>query len=746
MIMNTPTTQHFGFSQKLLVIALLAAMGPAQGADDEVALLIKPDSTVASVGLGVASGGSGYSKERSIFGQYNGWRKDGTGLLLDFDYIRRDDAAGLWTNFEGRNLGLDNRELRFSQQKQGDWKYSAEYSELVRHDPRTINTSLQGAGTTTPTVVSSATAGAGSELNLDLKRKGFTLAAEKWITRNLSVEASFKNEEKEGARLFGIGSYCSNIISGPVCPGGIAGALLMLPEPINSTTKRFEAKVSYIDDNFSINGGYYGSFYNNSNAFLAPGITSLITPNGTAAGAAMNLLANPGLALAGNLAQRLALPPDNQAHQFNLSGNYRFDKATRANFSLAYTHATQNDAFVTAVAGLPGNLGGVMDRTFAQFGVTSRITSDFTLIADGRYERADDQTPLAYYNTGTYANTTLANGSTNARNSLTRANGKLEGVFQLPNNYRATLGGDWAYIKRDRPVDSTWIPATSMTALRETTGEGTIRAELRRNMSEDLNGGVMISHSERVGYHWTGLSAGYPYVRYDAVYVPGNTLPVTMLDRDRDKVKLMLDWLPTNNLSLQFMVEDGKDRYTDRNSAARSASSKSGGVLDSGMRSYGIDAALKISDDWKLTAYANQSRQTQHVNQAFGYLAALADVSNTLGFGVKGKVNAKLDVGGDLTYLDDSNRYNQSMSTGVAIVDPLSDVTYRVTTLKFYANYNLDKSSDIRVDLVNQRTRLNEWTWANAGVPFAYSDNTTVSMSPSQNVTFLGARYIYKFK
>lgn len=732
MIMNTPT-QHFGFNQKLLVIALLAALGPAHAEDDEVAKLINPDSTVVSVGLGSVGGNSA---NRSIFGQYNGWRTNGEGLLLDLEFVRRDSATGEWTNFEGRNLGLDNRELRFSQQKQGDWKYSAEYTEMVRHDPRTINSSLQGAGTTTPTVVSAATAGAGSELNLDLKRKGVTLAAQKWITGNLSVEASFKNEEKDGSRLFGTGTYCSNAIAGPTCAGGIAGALLMLPEPVNSTTRQFEAKLNYFDDDFSISGGYYGSFYNNSNASLRAGITSLITPDGTAAGTALNILANPGLALVANLQQPLALPPDNQAHQLNLSGNYRFDKKTRANFSIAFTHATQNDGFVSSVAGLPGNLGGVIDRAFAQLSVTSRVTNDVTLLADGRYERVDDKTPLAFYNTGTYANTALANGSTNAISSMTRANGKLEATIQLPENFKGTLGGDWAFIKRDRPVSSTWIPAGSMTAMRETTGEGTLRAELRRSLSDELNGGVMISHSEREGYHWTGLAADYPFVRYDAVYAPGSTLPVTMLDRERDKLKLMLDWSPMSNLSLQFMAEDGKDQY---------AASHAAGVQDTGMRSYGVDAAWKVSDNWNLTAYANRSEQTQHVNQAIGYIAALKDISTSVGFGVKGRIDATLDVGGDLTYLNDSNRYTQGMSTGAAIVDPLPDVTYRVTSLRLFANYALDKNSGIRVELVTQRANFNEWTWANNGVPFAYSDNTTVSMKADQNVSFIGARYTYKF-
>ena len=164
--MKTPKKQ-FRFSQKLLALSVLAAFGPAHAEEDEVAQLVHPESSV-SAGLGAATGDS---KDRTIFGQYNGLRKDGVKLLLDIDVVKRDDATGLWTNLQDTILVWITANCSFSQNKQGDWKYSVDYSELVRHDPRTINTGLQNAGTTTPTVVSLATPGSGADLNLEIKRK-----------------------------------------------------------------------------------------------------------------------------------------------------------------------------------------------------------------------------------------------------------------------------------------------------------------------------------------------------------------------------------------------------------------------------------------------------------------------------------------------------------------------------------------------------------------------------------------------
>lgn len=731
MIMKI-SSQQFSFSQKILVLSLLAAFGPAH-AEDELAQFIKPDSSVISVGLGVASGDS---KDRAIFGQYNGMRKNDASLLLDVDVVKRQDETGLWTNFEGRNLGLDNRELRFSQQKQGDWKYFGEYNEKVRHEPRTVNTGLLGAGTTTPTVVSLAAPGAGNDLNLDLKRKGLTLGGEIWLTPNLLLEASFKNEDKDGARLSGIGVTCSNIISSTLPCSTTTGAMLMLPEPINSTTRQFEAKLNYSGDKFMLSGGYYGSFFNNTNGSLKlAGVDgNLFRPDGYTSLTTTTSIPSD---LLHYLQQPVALPPDNQAHQLYVSGNYAITPTTRATFKYAYTHATQNDDFGSLVdPTVPrSNLGGVMDNELAQFGLTARPMAKLSMLANLRYEDKKDKTPIALYN-GT---------STNTPNSSKKLTGKLEASYQLPDNYRATLGVDYASMQREHPAVNTNIPATSLSGLREKTEELGYRAELRRSLSETLNAAVSYGQSKRDGDKWLSLVLpGYPAVPNYAIYNAIGTFPMTMMDRKRDKLKVSGDWSPTSTLSLQFMLEDGKDTF--------SAPTEKG-LRDTGMRSYGMDAALKLSESWKLTGYVNQGYQTQHVDHNIGYLAELEDVNTSLGLGVVGKPFSQFEMGGDLSFMNDRNRYDQSMGTGAAIVGKgLPDVTYRVTILKLFGKYALEKSADIRVDLVHQRTKFNEWSWGYQydGMPtttsFAYSDNTTVSMQPNQNVTFVGASYIYKFR
>lgn len=713
---------QYRFSPKLLAITVLAVFGLAHADEDEIAQFIKPDSLI-SIEVDAASGGS---KDRAIYGQYDGQRKKSTNLLLNVDMVKRDDAIGLWTILEGYNLGLDNSELRFSQQKQGDWKYSAEYSELVRHDPRTINTGLLNAGTTTPTVVSPATPGTGTNLDLNIKRKEFSLGAEKWLSPDLMFEASAKNEDRKGARLSGTGLICApplfSGISNSPC-SAVTGAMLMLPEPINSRTKQLEVKMNYsASEKFMLSGGYYGSFFTNANGSLNPTVNgNLWNPDGTP----IVTGTDTGNILAGYLQQPVALPPDNQAHQLYFSGNYAFSTATRANFKYAYSHATQHEDFSSmGLNGAPSgvsNLGGVVDSNSAQFGLTTHPISKLSMLGNLRYENKADKTPIALYN----------GANTNDLNSSKKLNGKLEASYQLPDNYRAILGFDYESVHRDRPVSTAAVwnaTIAPLSGLREETRELGYRAELRRSLSETLNASVSYAQSKRDGGSWLSIAPANATGAY----------PMTMMNRNRDKISVSADWTPIDSLSLQFRLEDGKDAFT---------SPTEKGLRDTGMKSYGVDAALNISESIALTGYMNQSNQILHVDHNVGYLAELENINTSMGVGVTARQSSRLELGVNLAYMDDSNRYKQSMATGAAIIGGgLPDVTYRETSLKLFGKYALQKNADIFLNLIHRAVKFDEWAWGYNGKPFSYSDNSTVLIQQSQRVTFLGASYIYKFR
>ena len=714
--------QQIVFSKSILALSVLLAIGAAYAEDDDIERLTKYESTV-SLGAGGA-GGESQGKNKSIFSQYNGQRDHGINLLLDIDFNQLNAEAGLWVKMEGRNLGLDNRDLSYSVTKQGDWKFDYKYDEITHHDIRTINTGMYSGGTTTPTISSLAKPGSGYDFNAQLQRHGVSVGGEKWINSNLMFEASFKDEEKKGSKLSGEGITCANgsFLSRYPCGTGasVSGAMLLLLEPVNYSTKQIEAKLNYSGDKYLLSGGYYGSFFSNTNGSMDPALSGgLYAPNGTtplATNAVSSYLTSP-----------IALPPNNQSQQLYVSGNYTFTPTTHSNFKYAYTHATQTESFGSmGLSGGPAgisDLGGAMDTKLAQFGLTARPVDKLNVVGNLRYEDKNDSTPQANYNVlppGPFTNVAPTTYSNNYSNSSTKLNGKLEAAYQLPDHYRATLGLDYATVKRATPPSATSLAASDMGlalgGMRESTQETSYRAEVRKALSDTLNGAIGMVHSQRGGDSWT-------------FYNTTGALPSSMLDRTRNKVKLSAEWVPTGKLSLQFNFEDGKDTYSGPTQV---------GLSDTNMYTAAIDATYVLSENWKLTGYVNQSDQTLDVTH-FMIQNQIEDFNTSASLGLVGKPASLLEVGGNLSYMNDSNRYTVTKAN-------LPDVTYRVTTLKLYGKYALQNNADVRLDFVHQNAMLDEWTWGNNGIPFTYSDNTTVAMQSNQNVNYLGASYIYKFR
>jgi MtrB/PioB family decaheme-associated outer membrane protein len=742
-----------------MALAMLGVFGPAWADDAAVAELSKPDVAYVDVG---AAGVSGDSKDRSLFGQYNGLRKDDAYLMLDFDYVKRDDATGTWTIVEGRNLGLTTREVRALYGPQGNWKIYGEYWELTRYYPRTVNSSIQGAGTTTPTITLLPVPGTGSDIDLKTERKRATVGGEKWFGPHLMIEASFINEDKDGARLWGRGFTCpSGAAPTPTCTALATGAnqwaLLMVPEPISSTTRQIEAKVNYLGDKFTLIGGYYGSFYDNDFGSLVPTVNGnlnngLGVPMGTSGGVALtqglrNILQLP-----------MALPPDNQAHQFYVDGNYAFTNTTRATFKYAYTRATQNESFSSmGLTGAPpgrSDLGGRLDTTLAQAGVTSRPIPRLSLLANVRYEDQNDKTPIDLYNIeGT-------NTWTNGHISHTKSSGKIEASYALPYDLRGTIGFDFEKVDRDQFVQTDQVAGLS--ALRQNTYERGWRVELRKTMSDNFTGSVSWVTSDRTGSTWlkplSGASTGVIPADPDCtsatvggvpnacIYSRTGIFPFIFEDRKRDKVRALADWSPMDKLSLQFSVDYGKDDYTGPTEK---------GLDHTKLQLYGVDLAYQLSDAVKLTAYYSYSEQTLKVSHSTGYIGDLKDKNNTSGIGIIAQANPRLKLTGDIMFIRDQNIYGTGLdSLATAATQAqfntgqlfIPDATFRDLRLKLTGTYALQKNSDIRMEIVHDRTKLEEWQWGWNGVPFLYSDNTTVNLKPEQNVTYVSLIYTYRWK
>lgn len=718
----------FTFKRTALALAACAALFPAHAQS--------PAETTIAGGLGVFSS---KGADRALFNQYRGVDKDSSvAAMLDVDYSLRQDETGDWVDFQGYDLLYDTRELDLVWKKPGDWKLTAEYGGLVRNDLNQVNTGLLNFGSTAPQVVA-LPPGTGANVDLQTKRTKLGVGYTKIFSPRMQLSVDLKTEKKEGTRLFGTGFNCATALD-PSCLGStatsIGWATLMLPEPIDANHSQIEARLSYALEKLRFSVGYYGSFYRNANTALNPTVSgSLYDPVGTLLPSSATLL--------GYLNQAVALSPDNQAHQLDLSGNYDFTDKTRGTFKLAYSKASQDDGFSSPSRTGLTSLDGQVDTKLVQFGITSRPMPKLSLLANVRYQDKDDQTPIAYYNLVSVNPDTLAYTNRNLSNRKT--GGKLQASWQFNPDYRGTVGADYEAIDRGEFTATSAIAGTS--ALRQKTNETTVRAELRRRMSENMSGAISLSSSERDGSGWLKDNAGLGVTEVsanDPALATGVFMP-TLADRQRDKVKLQADWTPNKDLSLQFSAEHGNDKYKTPSVY---------GLRDTRMNQFNLDWAYVISSKWGLNGYLSKGLQSFNQARSAGYVMSFDNTSTSLGLGFTGKPMSQLQVGGNLSYVNDTSKYAQGLDStatpysvaSLTASGGLPDITFRQTALKLFGTYALDKKSAVRVDLIHQKSSYNDWTWSYNGVPYRYSDGTTVTQKADQSVSFLGVTYIYQMK
>lgn len=687
--MNSKTRKAFPLS--VLAAALLAAFGTARAAD-ELTELSKPESTLSL--------GAGYvSDDNHFFGQYTGMNDMGAYGLLDFNIVSRDEESGTWARLDGYNLGLENRELRFEHRRPGDWGYFVEYSQIPRYELYTATTAVTGIGTPNLAVPAVATPGIPVELNSERDRVGFGF--DKQLSSRFDVQIRVRNEQKSGERLFARGTT------------GGAGLFQFTPEPLDSSTSLIEAILGYTGDRLQLSGGYFGSIYDNHNTAL----------NVTEVGGATGLATFTPI----------GLPPDNQSHQLYLTGGYSFTGSTRSTFKVAYASATQDSTFITpAITGDP-TLDGRVDTTQAQAGITSRATTNLSLLANVRYENREDRTPVRRYSSLAAATSTF-NGDYEPR-SIENTNGKIEAGYRLPLGFRVVGGVD--YDRNDRFVPYWLTGALASVSTRAETDELTYRAQLHRSLSETVNGYVTLAHSDRNGSDFLTT------VRNDGSTGSNLIAPLHLADRNRDKVRLSMDWTPIDRLTMQFIADSARDDYTAR-------TTEDLGPRHGDAKSYTIDASLLLGDAWQATAWVsrtdNRTEQAtcENANGAGGicpntaadpyWQVSMRNIGDAVGFGLRGQPFSKLELGADVQYSAYHDEYRQFATTAGAVVPVVPDVTTLVTLVRLTAKYAIQKNAGVRLDYNYERWSSDDWQWSS----WTYTDGTQLVREPIETVQYVG--------
>jgi len=724
-----------------LAAVLLAAFANGAAAAekeevDPVALLTTPDSSV-SIGIGHVSG------EREQFGIYDDVRDNETMLLLDADVNKRDDETGTWMTLKARNLGIDNRSIELGYERQGDWGIGLDYSQIPRISPYTVNSGITGLGSEMQTVPNVGyIPGTGKDIKLGTERERIGLNFFKHLSPNLSFKISFRNEEKDGDRHWGRG-----------------GQPEFAAEPIDATNRTLDAILNYAGKKLQLSGGYIGNWYDNHNDLVT-------TTNGSNT-------------------YNLSLPFDSQAHKLFLNGGYSFTPTTRGTFRLSYTHATVDESIPAAIAALawdgtganprpgaaaaPSGLDGAINTTVVFLGLTSRPMNNFSWVANLRYHKVNETTPddlivCRDCDDNPTSDDDLVHSTPLDYETLS---GKLEGTYRLPKGYSLIGGID--YRSQDRTVpfgvdnDGDGLDDERYVPFRADVDEMTYRLQLRKSMSETVNGSLALLHSRRDGSSYA--PAVHSFDPNDANPEPPAVIdPLNISDRERNKLRATVDWSPTDRASLQFNYEIAHDDY----------SGNTFGLRDGKAQLFSVDGAFRLNEDWQLTGWVsydrNRAKQNNwrdgnggggpiYTNFSEAWLFdTLTDTGTSAGLGLEGKVNSKLKMGADFEWTRTKSQYDQDIITVSGsggplyypdTVAPLDDIRSTVTRLQLFGEYAIARNADLRFDLVHERWKTNDWTWQfSDGTPFTYGstrDGTMVINDPNQSSTFVGARYIYKF-
>jgi len=678
-----------------LAAALLSVYGPALADDAQGEI---------SVGAGA------WTNDRHQAGMYDGMRDKGVYPLLDADVKKRDDDSGLSWGLKVRNLGLQTREIKGEVERQGDIGGSVEYNRIIKDNPFTIDTRLFRDGTREITSSPSIVPGRGRDLELSTTRDRYTAKFYKSLGEGLTFNASYRVENKDGNRQWGRG-----------------GAPEFAIEPINSTIRIWEGALNYADAKLQLSGGYYGTSYTNSNGLV---VTSLPVP------------------ASGNI-YNLTLPLDNQSHEFFVNGGYNFTPTTRGTFKASYARATQNEFLPTARPGLtfpagnapiataPHHLNGQLDTTLIEAGINSRPIQDLTINATARYRNLDDKTPLHLY-------ATAGGGVFNTPWSYKTWTGKLDATYRLKDGYSLLGGAEYSSQDRTVPHNGTlYVP------FRSDLNEWTLRAGVRKAMSETVNGSLTYSYSDRDGGHYK--KPGDP-VGEDRIN------PINISDRKRNKIRGMVDWAPMDRFTLTLTGEYSHDDY----------SGLPDGLQKGKAYSMTFDGSYQLSQDWSAHAWVSfdqtkADEKTRNIQQTTEVLNAIRDNNlkengTSFGAGFRGAVNM-LKFGADLERFKSVNKYNQDitafnangvLSSGLV---PVPDITNKMLRVKAFATYPIMKNSEVRANFIYEKWQTDDWTWMmfppGGQQAFVYgttTDGTTVFADQKQHSVFGGLRYIYRFE
>jgi len=483
--------------------------------------------------------GAGYvSEDFAEFGNFRDQEEEGVEPELDLDLIWRDDK-GRWLDILGADLGRENRELFIQGGKQGSYRAWIGFDGIQHFRADDTASIFTGAGNANQRLPAGWVRGGRSDQfetlaeslrPVDIKRErnliqaGFELARlEPWTMR-----FDVSHEIRDGNRIQG-GSFIFSAIE--------------LASPVEYETTRIDAAIGYSGSNWELETGYNLSLFENDNRSLT--------------------FENPFFGINGADIGQLAQPPDNQFHQFSVSGSWRPLRQLTLAGQVAFGRIEQDDNFVSpslnpmfGQVGLPiADLDGEVDTAALRFRASSPLTRKLRATLEFAYDERDNDSDRASF-AQVVSDTFLAAERINEPFSYEKT------TFEAGLDYRV-----FSFLKLDASARFTDTERTFQEV--EDTDTEKYRLRARINPIDRLNLIAEASYEERDN-------------DLDPALLPRRENPALrrfhFAEKERDAYRLTADYALTERVVIGAYGEISDDDYTDTRIGLSSGETETWGV------------------------------------------------------------------------------------------------------------------------------------------------------------------------
>ncbi|WP_299795118.1 MtrB/PioB family decaheme-associated outer membrane protein [uncultured Shewanella sp.] len=617
------------------------------------------DGYTGTIGINAAYIESDDIHSGNAFGTDN----DGANASMDAD-LNYQNGAGYKARFQAHQLGLDNGFAHLEAGKSGLYEITADYQQLTSYQSGDARSQLwYKDGVLTPSEHTQT-----QELSLQRNKAGLGLSYGRDFYQ---AYVRYDHEDKTG--------YQSSSI---VTPLPVNFGL-----PVDANTDNLTAGLSLSGDNWASDLNYFVSQYKND-------IGALSLPY---------------------LYDVFASAPDNQAHQFSLSGQYQLSR-TVMNGRLASGKMIQDEQLIQMSGNPIKNWDGEVDTLDGKLSVTSLVSNKLRLGGSVDYSKRDNNSSIwdfAQFEVNGITGAFKQNVPLNTE----RRGLKLNASYRLSGDYRLQAGYERKEMERSHGD-------------REQTDDDMLWAKFNVTALDDIKLKFKASLSNRGGseYQTSELTSSESNPLLRKYY---------LADRERTAFETSFNHTPASWLSLDVTARYAKDDYDQTQL----------GLTES--EDYGYELNLGLHLDEHLSGYAFAGQQwidsNQTGSQSFSAPDWSADIEDEFinlgaGFTYSGLLEDKLTLGGDYLFAN-------STSDTLVIYDvttPQGDYYSFNHSLKLHANYAL--SEEMALKLAYQYERYYDTDYAQIDVDTVPGLTTLGNLNHNYNAHQVMLSFSYQLR